>query len=108
MSLLLAAPVAVRAQAVFVPSRTAPVPLGGARLTGEITAIVGPTIRLALRNGSTVTINLRAARSRGKIPVIYAGELIEVQGTLTTGRTMVAAAVMRAKSAPAAWSADIR
>jgi hypothetical protein len=108
LAFLLAAPHAVRAQAVFMPSRVPPAPLGGGRVTGRITAIVGATMQLALRNGNTVAINLRAARAHGRIPLIYAGELVEVQGTLTAGRAMTAAAVMRAKSAPAAWSPDIR
>ena len=101
-------PVAVRAQTVLVPSGTLPAPLGGVRVTGQVTAIVGPTLRLALRNGGTVAINLRAAQSRGRLPLIYAGELVEVQGTRTAGRTINATAVMRAKSAPAKWPADIR
>jgi hypothetical protein len=105
---MFAAPLAARAQAVFVPPAVAPAPLGGARVTGKITAIAGPTIQLALRNGGTMAINLRVARSRGKVPMIYAGELVEVQGTLGAGRTITAAAVMRAKSVPAAWSPDIR
>jgi hypothetical protein len=95
------------AQAPYVPSNVLPAPLGGARVTGQVASIVGPTLLLAVRNGRTMAINLRTAEAHGNVPQIYPGEFLQVQGSLAGQGKMVAAAVMRAKSAPARWSPDI-
>jgi hypothetical protein len=94
------------AQAPYVPSNVPPAPLGGMRVTGQAVSIVGPKLQLALRNGRTMAINLRIAEARGNVPQIYAGEFLQVQGRLAGPGKITAAAVMRAKSAPAAWSPD--
>jgi len=95
------------AQAPYIPVTAPPAPLGGARVTGQAASIVGPTLLLALRNGRTMAINLRIAEAHGNVPQIYAGEFLQVQGSLGEPGKMTAAAVMRAKSAPAAWAPDI-
>jgi len=95
------------AEAILIPSAAPVAPLGGARVTGEITGIIGSGIQLKLRTGRTMAINLRTAKAHDLVPQLYAGELVQVQGHLTSHTAMVAAAVMRAKSAPAAWSPDI-
>lgn len=97
----------VMAQAPYLPSAVAPAPLGGAKVTGQITGIVGPTLQLTLRDGRIMAINLRSARAHSLVPPIYPGEFLQVQGRLTGPATMVASAAMRAKSAPAAWPPDI-
>jgi hypothetical protein len=84
-----------------------PAPLGGARVTGQITGLVGSNLQLSLRSGRTVTVNLRSAQAHDLVPRLYVGEFVQVQGSLTAPATLTAASVMRAKSAPAAWSADI-
>jgi hypothetical protein len=91
------------AQTTFGP----PAPMGGARVTGRVTARVGPTLQITLRSGRTVAVNLRAAQAHDLVPLIYPGEFLQIQGSLTGPGTMNAAAVMRAKSAPSAWPADI-
>jgi hypothetical protein len=96
-----------QAQAPYIPSKMLPAPLGGARATGEVASIAGPTLLLTLRNGHTMAINLRVAEARGNVPQIYPGEFLQVQGRLAGPGKLTAAAVMRAKSAPAAWSPDI-
>jgi len=95
------------AQAPYIPSNVLPAPLGGARATGQVASIAGPTLLLTLRNGHTMVINLRVAEARGNVPQIYPGEFLQVQGRLAGPGKVTAAAVMRAKSAPAAWSPDI-
>jgi hypothetical protein len=95
------------AQAPYVPSNIPPAPLGGTRMTGQVASIVGPTLLLMLRNGRTMAINLRIAEARGNVPQIYPGEFLQVLGSPTGQGRMTAAAVMRAKSAPARWSPDI-
>jgi hypothetical protein len=99
-------PFPVPAQGIFVPSRTPPAPLGGGMVTGQITGLVGPTLQITLRSGRTMTINLRTARAHDLVPPIYLGEFVQVQGKITGPGAMTAAAVMRAKSAPAAWFPD--
>jgi hypothetical protein len=84
-----------------------PPPLGGARVTGQITGLVGSNLQLSLRSGRTVTVNLRSAQAHDLVPRLYVGEFVQVQGSLTAPAALTAASVMRAKSAPAAWSADI-
>jgi len=95
------------AQAPFVPPTLPPAPLGGARVSGQVASIVGPTILLTLRNGHTMAINLRTAEARGNVPQIYPGEFLLVQGSAAGTGKMTAVAVIRAKSAPAAWPPDI-
>jgi len=95
------------AQAPYVPSNVLPAPLGGVRVTGRVESLVGPTLLLTLRNGRRMAINLRIAEARGNVPQIYAGEFLQVQGSPAGQGKMTAAAVIRAKSAPAAWSPDI-
>jgi hypothetical protein len=84
-----------------------PPPLGGARVTGQVMGLVGSALQLKLRSGRTVAINLHAARAHAMVPMLYAGEFVQVQGTMTGHGTMTAAAVERAKSAPAVWYPDI-
>ncbi len=84
-----------------------PAPLGGARVTGQVTGLVGSILQLSLRGGRTITVNLRAAELHDLVPRLYLGEFVQVQGSLTAPATLAAASVMRAKSAPAAWAADI-
>jgi hypothetical protein len=96
-----------QAQAPYIPSNVRPAPLGGARVTGQVASIVGPTLLLMLRNGRTIAVNLRAAEARGNVPQIYPGEFLQVQGSPNGQGKITAAAVMRAKSAPARWSPDI-
>jgi hypothetical protein len=98
-------PFSAGAQAPFIPSRVPPPPMGGAMVTGQISAIVGSNLQLILRNGRSLTVNLRAARAHDLVPPIYQGEFVQVQGTRTADG-LTAAALMRAKSAPAAWPAD--
>jgi len=98
---------AAHAQAPFVPSNLPPAPLGGARVSGQVASIVGPTLLLRLRNGHTMSINLRSAEAHGNVPQIYPGEYLQVQGSAAGTGKMTAAAVVRAKAAPAAWPPDI-
>jgi hypothetical protein len=95
------------AQALFVPSNLPPAPLGGARVSGQVASIVGPTLLLTLRSGHTMAVNLRVAEARGNVPQIYAGEFLQVQGSTAGTGKLTAVAVIRAKSAPAAWLPDI-
>jgi hypothetical protein len=95
------------AQAPFIPSNLPPAPLGGARVSGQVASIAGPTLLLTLRNGHTMAINLRTAEARGNVPQIYPGEFLQVQGTTAGTGKMTAVAVLRAKAAPAAWLPDI-
>jgi hypothetical protein len=95
------------AQAPYIPSNVPPAPIGGVRVTGQVASIVGPTLLLMLRNGRILAINLRIAEARGNVPQIYPGEFLQVQGSPTGQGKITAAAVMRAKSAPARWSLDI-
>jgi hypothetical protein len=81
--------------------------MGGARVTGRVTAMIGPTVQITRRDGRTVAVNLRAAKARDLVPQVYPGEFLQIQGSVTGPGTMMAAAVMRAKSAPSAWPADI-
>jgi hypothetical protein len=84
-----------------------PAPMGGARVTGRVTAMVGPTVQITRRDGRTVAVNLRVAKAHDLVPQVYPGEFLQIQGSVTGPGTMSAAAVMRAKSAPSAWPADI-
>ncbi len=95
------------AQTPYIPSNLPPAPLGGARVTGQVASIVGPTLLLTLRNGRTMAVNLRIAEARGNVPQFYPGEFLQVQGSPNGQGKMTAAAVIRAKSAPARWSPDI-
>ncbi len=81
--------------------------MGGARVTGRVTAMVGPTVQITRRDGRTVAVNLRVAKAHDLVPQVYPGEFLQIQGSVTGPGTMSAAAVMRAKSAPSAWPADI-
>jgi hypothetical protein len=54
-----------------------------------------------------VAVNLRVAKAHDLVPQVYPGEFLQIQGSVTGPGTMSAAAVMRAKSAPSAWPADI-
>jgi len=94
-------PLAGRAQSA------APAPMGGARVTGRVTGMVGPTVQITRRDGRTVAVNLRVAKAHDLVPQVYPGEFLQIQGSMTGAGTMTAAAVMRAKSAPSAWPADI-
>jgi hypothetical protein len=76
-------------------------------VTGQITGLVGSALQLKLRSGRTVAVNLHVARAHAMVPMLYAGEFVQVQGTMTGSGRMTAAAVERAKSAPAVWHADI-
>jgi hypothetical protein len=102
-----ALPVAARAEPVIVPSSKPPAPLGGAMVTGQVEGLAGSALQLRLRNGRTVAINLHVARSHAMVPMLYEGEFVQVQGTMTSPGKMTAAVVERAKSAPAVWHPDI-
>jgi hypothetical protein len=97
----------VAALLVSTAASAQPAPMGGARVTGRVTAMVGPTLQITRRDGRTVAVNLRAAKAHDLVPQVYPGEFLQIQGSVTGPGTMSAAAVMRAKSAPAAWPADI-
>jgi hypothetical protein len=100
-------PVSARAEHIIVPSSKLPAPLGGAMVTGQIKGLVGSALQIKLRNGRTVAINLHAARAHAMVPMLYQGEFVQVQGTMTGQGKMTATVVERAKSAPAVWHADI-
>jgi len=96
------------AEGAFAPATALPPPLGGSMVTGEVTGLDKTFLRLALRNGQAVVVDFRTAAANHLVPPLYMGEFIQVQGNLTGAGTMTAAAVARAKSAPATWSPDIQ
>ena len=99
-------PVTAVADPVFVPSATPTAPLGGARVSGEVTAINATTAQLALRDGRSITVNLKAAQANHLVGVILVGDFVVVQGSLSGG-LLTAISAHRAKSNPDAWMPDI-
>ncbi len=90
-----------------MPSRAPVAPIGGARVTGQVTGLTGSELRLMLRSGRSVSINIRTAEARGMVPMIYKGEFLQVQGSMAGQSSMTAASVIRAKASPSVWSPDI-
>jgi hypothetical protein len=84
-----------------------PAPLGGGRAIGQVTGLTGSTLQLTLRTGRIIVINLRAALASHLVPRIVKGEFLMVQGKPEGAGRMDALAIVRAKSAPAAWPPDI-
>jgi hypothetical protein len=95
------------AEAVFVPPHVTVAPIGGARVTGQVMGLTGSELQLRLRSGRSVSVNIRTAEAHGNMPMIYKGEFLQIQGSMAGHGSMTAASVIRAKSAPAAWSPDI-
>ncbi len=103
---LIGLPTAALADPVFIPSSTPTAPLGGARVTGEVTALSATTAQLALRNGQSITVNLKTAQANHLVGAIFVGDLVVVQGSLSGG-VITAISAHRAKSNPDAWMQDI-
>jgi hypothetical protein len=94
------------ADQIFVPPPVADAPLGGARVTGQVTAITGSTLQLALRGNRTISVDLTSVRENHKVGPIMVGEFLQVQGRLS-GATLNAMAAVRSKSEPSVWAPDI-
>jgi hypothetical protein len=99
-------PLAAAADEIYIPPTNPTVPAGGAMVTGEVTAINATAIRLALRDGQSIAVDLSAAQQKHLVGVVFVGEFLTIQGSLSGGQ-MTAVSAYRAKSNPDAWMPDI-
>jgi hypothetical protein len=83
-----------------------PPKLQGALYWGTVKELKGPTIVLALRDNTTLNVDMSEAQKRGRCVIPVIGRNVVANGTMVDG-VLRARVVNRAKGA-ATWGADSR
>lgn len=88
-------------------AQTRPPPAGGARFTGRVELVSGPTLLLTLRTGQSLMVDWSEALKNNTAAIANAGTFVMVEGALSSARILKATVVLRAKSSKSNWLPDI-